>query len=142
MRGIQRPVPGPSPHSKTRSLLSKRVMPPLASVVITGLVAGCADVPWQPPAYQTAMKRYYQAHATEKNGRCRAPYIDGFTRVEVVEDTPERTLVDVRYLYRDGVKDGGEQPFTECIGYGQRSFVLAQSDDRMQVLEMSGPRRN
>ena len=117
-------------------------MPPLASVVVTGLVAGCADVPWQPPAYQTAMKRYYQAHATEKNGRCRAPYIDGFTKVEMVEDTPGRMLVEARYLYRDWVKDGGDQPFTACIGYAGRSFVLTQADDRVQVLEMSGPRRN
>src|SRR5919106_7076210 len=97
--------------------MSKRMIPPSAAVV-AGLVAGCADVPWQPPAYETAMKRYYQAHATEKNGRCLAPYIDGFTTVEIVEDTPERTPVEARYLYRDWVKDGGEQPFSECIGYG------------------------
>ena len=121
--------------------MSKRMIPPSAAVV-AGLVAGCADLPWQPPAYETSIKRYYQAHASEKNGRCLAPYIDGFTRVEVVEDTPERLVVDARYLYRDWVKDGGDQPFTECISYGQRSFVLAQVDDRLQVTEMSGPRRN
>jgi hypothetical protein len=84
----------------------KRMIPPSVAVV-AGLVTGCADVPWQPPAYQTAIKRYYEAHATEKNGRCRAPYIDGFTKIEVVEDTPEGMLVDARYLYRDWVKDGG-----------------------------------
>jgi hypothetical protein len=113
------------------------------AAVITGLVSGCANPPWQPPAYESAMKRYYEAHASEKNGRCLTPYIDGFTRVQVVEDTPERMVVDARYLYRDWRKDGEDQrPFTECIGYGGRSFVLAQTDDRLQVTEMSGPRRN
>jgi hypothetical protein len=119
----------------------KRMIPPSVAVV-AGLVTGCADVPWQPPAYQTAIKRYYEAHATEKNGRCRAPYIDGFTKIEVVEDTPEGMLVEARYLYRDWVKDGGDQPFTACIGYAGRSFALARSDDRVQVIEMSGLRRN
>ena len=51
-------------------------------------------------------------------------------------------VVEARYLYRDWVKDGGDEPFTECIGYGRRSFVLTRSDDVLQVSGMSGPRRN
>ena len=126
--------------------MSKRTMLAFAPV-IAGLVAGCANAPWQPPAYETAIKRYYEAHASERNGQCLAPYIDGFTKVEVVEDTPERMVVDARYLYRDWVKDRrdetDERPLPrDCVGYNQRSFVLAQSDDRLQVTEMSGPRRN
>jgi hypothetical protein len=122
--------------------MTKRVMPALAAAVIVRLVAGCADGPWQPPAYETAITRYYEAHASEKNGRCLAPYIDGFTTLQVVEDTPEGMVVEARYLFRDWRKDGGDQPFNECIGYGQRRFVLARSDDLLQVAEMSGPRRN
>ena len=114
----------------------------VAAAVLAGLVAGCAEAPWQPPPYETAIKRYYEAHASEKNGRCLAPYIDGFTTVQVVEDTPERMVVEARYLYRDWVKDGGDEPFNECISYGRRSFVLARTDERVQVIEMSGPRRN
>ena len=121
--------------------MSQRAMLP-AAVVVAGLVAACASPPWQPPPYETAIKRYYQAHASEKNGRCLAPYIDGFTTFQVVEDAPERVVVEARYLYRDWVKDGGDEPFTECIGYGRRSFVLTRSDDVLQVSGMSGPRRN
>jgi hypothetical protein len=36
-------------------------------------------------------------------------------------------VVDARYLYRDWVKDqsgADDQPFSECVGYNQRSFVL------------------
>ena len=116
----------------------------LATVAIAGLLAGCASASWQPPAYETAIKRYYEAHASERNGQCLAPYIDGFTTIQVVEDTPERMVVDARYLYRDWIKDSTDADgmMLGCISYGQRSFVLARSDDRLQVIEMSGPRRN
>jgi len=120
--------------------MSKRMIPPAA--VLAGLVAGCANGFWQPPPYETAIKSYYRAHASEKNGRCLAPYVDGFTTLQVVEDTPERTVIEARYLYRDWVKDGGDEPFSECVGYGRRSFVLTGNGERLEVIEMSGPRRN
>jgi len=122
--------------------MANRAIPFPAAFIVAGLVVGCANPPWQPPAYETAIKRFYQAHATEKNGQCLAPYIDGFTTLQVVEDTPERMTVEARYLYRDWWKDGGDQPFGECIGYGRRSFVLIREDDLLQVSEMSGLRRN
>jgi hypothetical protein len=115
------------------------------AAVITGLLAGCTTASWQPPAYETAIKRYYEAHARERNGQCLAPYIDGFTTIQVVEDTPERMVVDARYLYRDWIKDGTDADdgmMLGCVSYGQRSFVLTRSVDRLQVIEMSGPRRN
>lgn len=114
------------------------------AAVIAGLLAGCTTASWQPPAYETAIKRYYEAHASERNGQCLAPYIDGFTTIQVVEDTPERLVVDARYLYRDWIKDGTDADglMLGCISYGQRSFVLARSDGGLQVVEMSGPRRN
>jgi hypothetical protein len=125
--------------------MPKHAISSLAAVV-AGLAAACAGSPWQPPAYEAAMKNYYEAHASEKNGRCLAPYIDGFTTVDVLEETPERLVVDARYLYRDWVKDrpgpGNKGEGSECVGFGQRSFVLAQSDDRLAVTEMSGQRRN
>ncbi|HEX5079126.1 MAG TPA: hypothetical protein VFV80_08230 [Geminicoccaceae bacterium] len=44
---------------------------------------------------------YQEAHASGRGGQCLAPYIDGITRVDVVEESPGRLVVDVRYLYRD-----------------------------------------
>jgi hypothetical protein len=115
-----------------------------AAVAVAGLVAACADGPWQPPAYETAIKRYYEAHASERNGQCLAPYIDGFTTLQVVEDTPQRMVIDARFLYRDRIKDGGDQNsmMLGCTRYGARSFVLTRSDDRYEVVEMTGRRRN
>jgi hypothetical protein len=123
--------------------MSRRTTSP-AAVVIAGLVAACADAPWQLPPYETAIKRYYEAHASERNGQCLAPYIDGFTTLQVVEDTPQRMVIDARFLYRDRIKDGGDQNsmMLGCISYGARSFVLTRSDDRYQVVAMTGLRRN
>ena len=56
---------------------------------------------------------------------------------------PSRTVVDARYLFRDWHKDGGDNQMTnECVGFGARSFVLGASGNRVEVTEMSGPRRN
>ncbi|MGH6915641.1 MAG: hypothetical protein ACREH3_18285 [Geminicoccales bacterium] len=120
---------------------------PAASAAIAGLlVAGCAGAFAPPPAYESTIKRYYEAHASERSGQCLAPYIDGFTTVEVVEDTPERLVVEAGYLYRDRVKDRSDslsgRGIRECSGYNHRSFVLTGSEDSLQVTEMSGPRRN
>jgi hypothetical protein len=128
-------------------LMPKRLLLPLAPMLVAGLLAGCANAPWQPPTYEAAIKRYYEAHASEKNGRCLAPYIDGLTTVQVVEDTPDQMMVDAGYLFRDWVKDrddpmDGGGSIRECSGYNHRSFVLARSDNTLQVTEMSGARRN
>jgi hypothetical protein len=119
---------------------------PLATAGLL-LAAGCANMPWQPPAYESAIKTYYEAHASEYNGQCLAPYIDGFTKIQVVDETPDRLVVDTRYLYRDWVKDQRQTDDTdafmrECVGYNQRSFVLDKVGDGLQVAEMSGPRRS
>ena len=55
-------------------------------------------------------------------------------------------MVDVRYLYRDRIKDqprgNPADALTSCIGSGERRFVLARKGDSLGVEKMSGPRRN
>jgi uncharacterized protein YceK len=110
------------------------------------LLAGCSSVFGEQSPLDGTIKRYYEAHANERSGQCLAPYIDGITRTQVLEDTPERLVVEVRYLYRDRYKDneagmeGNGQ--TGCVGYGERRFVLARSGDSLEVESMSGPRKN
>jgi hypothetical protein len=121
----------------------KSTMRPL---LLNLLFAGCSSVFGEQSELDGAIKRYYEAHASERGGQCLAPYIDGFTRTQVVEDGPERLVVDVRYLYRDRYKDNESgvdgNAMTGCINYGTRRFVLARSDDALTVEQMSGPRRN
>jgi hypothetical protein len=117
----------------------------LPAAIASLLVAGCASDILQPPAHETAIKTYYEAHASEKNGRCKAPYIDGFTRVEVLEDSADQMVVEARYLYRDWLRDretsrGGRRR-SECVAFNSRRFVLIKSDGHLQVAEMSAPER-
>jgi hypothetical protein len=110
------------------------------------LLVGCSSALGERPQLDGTIERYYAAHASERGGQCLAPYIDGVTRTQVVEDEPERLVVDVRYLYRDRYKDNESgmegNGMTGCVGYGARRFVLARSDDTLTVEQMSGPRRN
>ena len=110
------------------------------------LLAGCASEPVGQPGLEDAVERFYEAHASERGGQCLAPYIDGIARADVVEESAHRLVVDVRYLYRDRIKDqprdNPANALIGCVGYGQRQFVLARNDDTLTVQEMTGPRRN
>jgi hypothetical protein len=111
------------------------------------LLAGCAASRMpatsfaEPLELERSVMRYYERHATEENRTCLSPYIDGVTQVDVVEDTPERVVVDVRYLYRDRSKDDtGENGFgRECSGYASRRFTLGKGAAGVEVLGMTGP---
>ena len=80
-------------------------------------------------AIERAMLRHYERNATE--GNCYNPSIDGFTRLAVLEDTPDRLVVHARYLYRDRFQDaGGDGGSTgACTGFGERTFTLARSPE-------------
>ena len=117
-------------------------------VLLAGLVAGCAasrlptNAFAEPATLERAMKRYYEAHASEDRGQCSKPYIDGLTQVAVVEDQPERLTVDARYFYRDRLKDDGGF-WKECTGYAGRRFSFSKSPaGSVEVVEMNGERRS
>lgn len=103
------------------------------------LLFGCTSVVAEPPETQTAIKRFYQAHASEDTGLCPTPNIDGFTSFRVVESNPERMVVNARYMYRD--LSHGRGVSNPCVGFGERQFVLAKSDGTWRVEQMSGPQR-
>jgi hypothetical protein len=117
-------------------------------VFATVLVAGCAASRMpetgfeEPGALERAVARYYERHATEENATCSSPFIHGLTQVDVVEDQPERLVVDVRYLYRDRNKDDrGDGLGRECSAYGERRFTLGKGAAGVEVLDMTGPQR-
>ena len=88
---------------------------------------------------------YYAAHATEEYGYCPTPYIDGLTQIRVVENAPDRLVVDVRYFYRDRSKNdrgGGQGQGRECTGFAGRQFTFGQGKaGGVAVLKMTGQRR-
>lgn len=123
------------------------VRPARAGLLLLGLLAAGCATPAQraglDPAIETAIRGYYEAHATEyESGPCLAPYIDAITRAQVIADDGERLTVEVRYLFRDWRRnDGGERSRQRCFGYGDRQFSLARNASGVEVIEMSGPRR-
>jgi hypothetical protein len=114
---------------------------PFAAILV--LLVGCAaarieSAHFGPPAgIERAIRLYYERHASEGGGRCFRPYIDGFSRVTMLEDTPDRLVVQARYFYRDRFQDGdGGQV---CTGFNERTFTLARDQDgRPVVLKMTG----
>ena len=63
----------------------------------------------EPKAVESAIMRYYERNASEENRTCLTPYMDGLTRVAVVDQQPDRLVLDVSYLYRDRFKNDREQ---------------------------------
>jgi uncharacterized protein YceK len=123
------------------------------------LLAGCATrLPRtsfaEPAALDRAMTAYYDAHATEEHGYCLTPYIDGLTHIDVVENQPDKLVVDVRYLYRDRSKyQGAQNPSApsgthstthdECTNFAGRQFTFGKGKSgEVEVLDMTGPRRS
>lgn len=91
-------------------------------------------------AIERAIKLHYERHAAE--GSCFSPYIDGFTRLDVLEDTPEQLVIQARYFYRDRVQDGREGDGgggQVCTGFSERTFTLTRGPDgRPVAVEMTG----
>ena len=94
-----------------------------------------------------AVSSYYEAHASEDYARCNRPYFDAITRVDVVEDAPDRLVLDIRYKYQDRLcddEDGDvllpgdiETSRKVCWGFESRQFTLEKADGGMQVVEMT-----
>ncbi len=85
------------------------------------------------------IERYYAQHASEERGRCTRPYMDAVTRVGVIEDAPERLVVDIRYRYLDRLRD--EDPGSDrkvCFGFASRTFTITPVGGNLAVTDMSG----
>lgn len=108
----------------------------LLQAILATLVAGWSDEVLEPPIHETAIKIYYDSHASENNDHCKAPYIDDFDRVEVVE---------TRHRYRDGLKDRQAWRIgpgrNACVASNSRRFVLIRSGANLRVASMSPPQR-
>ena len=87
------------------------------------------------------MELHYERVASESN--CYNPVIDGFTRLTVLEDTPDRLVVHARYFWRDRFQDGGGDDDGGsgrggCTGFGERTFTVSRERGDLAVA-MDGP---
>jgi hypothetical protein len=112
----------------------------LCLVLLALALAGCALSPGADrdlagtPGLRQVVQHYYEARATEENGRCRSPLLDGILSATVLQDDAERLVVRVRYLYRDHTAELRGA----CIGFGNRTFTLDRGPDGLTVVDMSG----
>lgn len=93
----------------------------------------------EPNVLQSKITRFYAQHAREEGGRCTRPYIDAIAKVDVLEDTPEKWIAEIRYRYLDRLRDedpGGDRKV--CFGFASRTFVLAPVEGNLVVTSMSG----
>ena len=99
---------------------------------------------------QSAIAAYYEDHATEYDvGPCYRPYFDAITKVDVVEQDADHLVVDMRYSYRDRLRDDEDTgsrilPNSRrvCWGFESRQFTLAKENGGVEVIEMSGSTRS
>ena len=107
------------------------------TIVAALLLAGCATV--QPitghPGAIAMMEDYYQNNAWEDGARCVLPQMD-VTETKVLENTPDRLVVEARYFWKDDRAETDTQANT-CQGFDTRTFTLSQG----QVVAMSGEKR-
>ena len=86
------------------------------------------------PGLLPIVRQYYERRATEENGRCRVPLLDGVMSSTVVESTPERMVIQIRYLYRDLTAELRGA----CRGFGNRTFTIDKEATGFVVVEMTG----
>ena len=86
------------------------------------------------PDLRPIVQRYYEARATEENGRCRSPLLDGVLNASVLQDDAQRLVVRMRYLYRDHTAELRGA----CIGFGNRTFTIEKGPEGPMVVDMSG----
>lgn len=130
-----------------------------AAPIGAALLGACAELAQGPslagyPGLQFQVESFYRVRALEENASCTQPamFITGY---DVIEDTPSRLVLNVRYRYVDeGMRDTQDDLLPNrvlrggCTGWAQRTFVIAKSvggadgaTPATSVRSMTGPQR-
>jgi len=111
------------------------------------LLIGCAgardlgpytDLRWK-------IESFYRDHAWEEGARCVLPSMS-ITQWEVLEETPDKLVIGVRYAWRDDRNSGfdpelGRVQVGICQGFNSRVFTVVRGPAGMQVQSMTGEQR-
>jgi hypothetical protein len=114
----------------------------LTSGLLLSLLSACAMQP-ELAAYPDAapqIRRFYEQRAWELNATCTDPRIQTITAGTVVEDTPERLVLAVRYRY-EPFNQTMEYGILSCKDWGERNFTFRKVDGTLQLESMSGEQR-
>jgi hypothetical protein len=133
---------------RSKLLLSAAIMFALASCAgfSTTVVPDTSFAAGAP--VQAAISSYYRDHAVEYDtGPCYRPYFDAVTKVDVIEEDTEHVVLDVRYAFRDRLRDDEDSnnipPSSRrvCRGFESRQFTLTKETGVVRVTDMTGPER-
>lgn len=127
-------------------------------------LAGCAQLAQGPslagyPGLQWQVQSFYGARALEEDANCTQPRMMAIVGHEIIEDTPERLVMNVRYRYLDeGMSRFDDDGFGfsrfrfgtgSCDNFATRTFVIAKGKggppdaaQAMFVQSMNGPQRD
>ena len=121
----------------------------LLGATLLPALAACA---WQGPSLagqpglQYEVQSFYDGRAMEAQARCPNPRMAAIVRTTVVEQTPERLVMDLRYRWVDDTQtvDSGASGGSKivCQDWGERRFTFShESDGRLRPIAMSGPQK-
>ena len=142
----------------SRATASRRSPMPLETVTrlalpLALLLGGCA---YQGPAVagypglQNKIQWYYDSNALEQNATCTQPRMRSVTSAQILEETPETVVMNIRYYWLDEGQldfDRGGLPFAapflqRCNGFAERRFTFVKmTDGSLGVRSMTGPQR-
>ena len=102
------------------------------------------------PGLQNKIQWFYDSNALEQNAVCTQPRMRSVTSAQILEETPETVVMNVRYYWIDeGQLDFDDSPFPfaggpiqRCNGFAERRFTFVKmTDGSLQVRAMTGPQR-
>ena len=152
MEGDRAAATTPGPPARSRGHRPARRLATTGALL---LLAACAfGEGWTlagQPGLMTRVRQFYHWNAAEEGGYCTAPIMGGVIRERVLEDSPERLEVAVRYAYRDWIRDGDDDCSRlrpgrcflniPCRGYAERTFTVDMSGPEPKVVGMTGELR-
>jgi hypothetical protein len=121
---------------------------PAAALLVTAMASGCAAQGPSLAGYpglQRQVMSFYDGRATERSAACPNPQMRSVTSHRIVEETPDKVVMDIRYRWMDEsqameMEQGGS--VVTCQDWGERTFTFARTgDDGLVVQGMSGPRK-
>lgn len=123
--------------------------PPLrhALVIAAAAVAACSYPGPSLQGYvglQYRVTSYYRDHAWERAAVCPNPEMQSITASRIVERTPDRVVMEIRYYWVDWsqASDIGGASVTTCRDWSERIFSFApRSDGTLEVVGMTGGRK-
>ena len=117
----------------------------LALTLLLGAAGACAYEGPSLQGYEGLQYRvisYYGAHAVERAAVCPNPEMQSVTASTILERTPDRVVMDIRYYWVDWSQatDLGSASITTCRDWASRTFTFApDTAGKLQVVDMSGP---